>query len=149
MCECRQEYQANVQDCTAWRVFKPRRLVLSRSLHTQRPCLGLRRIAVTHLCEATMTQDNAPETDDLGEEYAEDDFESAADVHRMAAHHFTAAAKHHFAAAIAEDEGDPDKAARHTFLAYRHQLNAVQYAEIAAMDSEGPEDEFAGAELEE
>lgn len=74
------------------------------------------------------------------EEHFDDEFESIGDHHRMAAHHFSAAAKHHMAAAAADDEGLDDAAAHHAFLAYRHQLNAVQYAEIAVMDSETLED---------
>ena len=53
-----------------------------------------------------------------------------------------ACAKHHMAAAHADDEGNEEAAAKHAHLAYRHQLNAVQYAEIAAMESESLDDEF-------
>lgn len=74
------------------------------------------------------------------EEHFDEAFESIGDHHRMAAHHFAAAAKHHLAAAAADDEGLDDAAAHHAFLAYRHQLNGVQYAEIAVMDSETLED---------
>ena len=74
------------------------------------------------------------------EEHFDEAFESIGDHHRMAAHHFSAAAKHHLAAAAADDEGLDDAVAHHAFLAYRHQLNAVQYAEIAVMDSETLED---------
>ena len=55
---------------------------------------------------------------------------------------FETAAKHHLAAATADDEGDNDATARHAFQAYRHQLNGVQYAEIAVMDNESLEEEF-------
>lgn len=75
-----------------------------------------------------MTQDTLPQTDD--------DFESIADYHRSAAYHFSAAAKHHLAAAAADDEGDEATAAHQAYLAYRHQLNGVQYAEIATMESD-------------
>lgn len=80
--------------------------------------------------------------DDLSRmpEHFDEDFETVGDHHRMAAHHFAAAAKHHLAAAAADDEGLDDAAAHHAFLAYRHQLNGVQYAEIAVMDSETLED---------
>lgn len=74
------------------------------------------------------------------EEHFDEEFESIGDHHRMAAHHFSAAAKHHLAAAAADDEGLDDAAAHHAFLAYRHQLNGVQYAEIAVMDSETLDD---------
>jgi hypothetical protein len=60
----------------------------------------------------------------------------------MAARHFAAAAKHHLAAATADDEGDNEATARHAYMAYRHQLNAVQYAEIATMDNDSLEEEF-------
>lgn len=73
-------------------------------------------------------------------EHADEAFESIGEHHRMAAHHFSAAARHHLAAAAADDEGLDDAAAHHAFLAYRHQLNGVQYAEIAVMDSETMED---------
>lgn len=79
---------------------------------------------------------------DLVSEDFEDEFETAAEYHRMAARHFSAAAKHHLSAATADDEGDNDATARHAFQAYRHQLNGVQYAEIAVMDNESLEDEF-------
>jgi hypothetical protein len=39
-------------------------------------------------------------------------------------------------AATADDEGKPEAANRHSYLAYRHRLHGVQYAEIAAMHSE-------------
>ncbi len=87
------------------------------------------------------TQD--PSTDDIEDD---EEFESIADYHRMAAHHFTAAARHHMAAAAADEEGDSETVARHAFLAYRHQLSAAQYAEIAVMDDDSLEDEFAAEE---
>jgi hypothetical protein len=77
------------------------------------------------------------------EELAEEEFETIGDYHRMAAHHFEAAAKHHLAAAAADDEGDEEANARHALLAYRHQLNGIQCAEIAQMESDTLEDEFA------
>ena len=43
---------------------------------------------------------------------------------------------------MADDEGEEATAARHSHLAYRHQLNGVQYAEIAVMDNDSLEDEF-------
>jgi hypothetical protein len=85
-----------------------------------------------------MTENTSPVSEDLSEE----EFETIGDYHRMAAHHFNAAAKHHVAAAAADDEGHDEAVARHAHLAYRHQLNGVQYAEIAAMESEGLDDEF-------
>ena len=79
---------------------------------------------------------------ELPAEQFEEEFANAGDHHRMAAQHFSAAAKHHLAAAEADDEGDREANARHGYLAYRHQLNAVQYAEIAVMDNECLDDEF-------
>jgi hypothetical protein len=60
----------------------------------------------------------------------------------MSARHFSAAAKHHLLAANADDEGDNEAVASHAFRAYRHQLNGLQYAEIAVMDNENLEDEL-------
>jgi hypothetical protein len=85
-----------------------------------------------------MTELNAPVIDEATDE----DFETLGDYHRMAAHHFNAAAKHHMSAAEADDEGHDEASARHAHLAYRHQLHGVQYAEIAAMESETLDDEF-------
>jgi hypothetical protein len=66
----------------------------------------------------------------------EDEFETIGDYHRKAAHHFAEAAKHHLAAAEADDDGDEELMDMHAFKAYRHQLNGVQCAEIAVMESE-------------
>ncbi len=90
-----------------------------------------------------MTQDteNTPGAYDAASEDEQDDeFESVGDHHRAAAQHFAAAARHHLLAAAADDEGDAESADRHSYLAYRHRLNGVQYAEIAVMDSESIED---------
>ena len=81
-------------------------------------------------------------TSSVTEESGEEDFETIGDYHRMAAHHFQAAAKHHLTAATADDDGDDATVARHAFLAYRHQLNGIQCAEIALMESDGLDDEF-------
>jgi hypothetical protein len=90
-----------------------------------------------------MTNENALDIPEGSANEALDDeeFETVAEYHRMAAHHFTAAAKHHLLAAAADDEGDTEANARHAYSAYRHQLNGVQYAEIAVMDNEGHDDE--------
>jgi hypothetical protein len=81
----------------------------------------------------------------VGDLAEDEEYETAADQHRMAAHHFAAAAKHHLAAAEADDAGNDEANARHAYLAYRHQLNAVQYAEIAVMDNESLEDSLDDA----
>jgi hypothetical protein len=83
-----------------------------------------------------------PISEDISEDIGDEDFETIGDYHRMAAHHFQAAAKHHLAAADADDEGDEQANARHAFLAYRHQLNGVQCAEIAMMEGDALDDEF-------
>ncbi len=86
-----------------------------------------------------MTQDTVPPTDVL----SDDEFETIGDYHRSAAYHFTAAAKHHLAAAAADDDGDEETSARQAHLAYRHQLHAVQYAEIATMEADSEDDDDA------
>ena len=93
-----------------------------------------------HRTPTSQTVETAVDNNDSGTE-------SIGDCHRMAAYHFAAAAKHHLAAGASDDEGLDDAAAHHAFLAYRHQLNGVQYAEIAVMDSEtldDVEDEMQG-----
>ena len=93
-----------------------------------------------------MNADNTAVTEttpvDADQDFLEEEIESIGDHHRMAAHHFAAAAKHHLAAAEADDNGDDEINARHAHLAYRHQLNGVQFAEIAVMDNETLEDTF-------
>ena len=89
-----------------------------------------------------MTQDVSPVTDTSTDDLVDEDFETIGDYHRMAAHNFQAAAKHQLAAAAADDEGDEEAHARHALLAYRHQLNGVQSAEIAMMESDTLDDEF-------
>ncbi|MDD2882163.1 MAG: hypothetical protein PHQ58_17190 [Rhodoferax sp.] len=92
-----------------------------------------------------MTNENTPLTQsdssvELSEEHFEEEYETAAEYHRMAAMHFSAAAQHHLAAAAADDEGENESTARHAFQAFRHQLNAVQYAETAVMDNDSLDD---------
>lgn len=93
-----------------------------------------------------MTDENTPAklvdtTVELTPEHFEEELETAAEYHRMAAMHFSAAAKHHQLAATADDEGDAESTAHHAFQAFRHQLNGVQYAEIAVMDNDNLDDE--------
>ena len=96
------------------------------------------------LCKLHMTNENTAEsaaaTTESAEDFLEQEKESIGDYHRMAARHFAAAAKHHLAAAAADDEGEDETSALHAQLAYRQQLNGVQCAEIAVMDSETLED---------
>jgi hypothetical protein len=98
-----------------------------------------------------MTHDTHTPMSDNPAELLERDFDdepdSIGDHHRMAAHHFAAAAKHHLAAADADDEGDASANLLHAHLAYRHQLNAQQYAEIAAMDNDGLDDDEFDADF--
>ena len=86
------------------------------------------------------------DTSHVAAETGDEEFEAIADYHRMAAEHFQAAANHHQAAASADEDGDDAAYSRHALLAYRHQLNGVQYAEIALIESDSLEDEFAVAE---
>jgi len=81
---------------------------------------------------------------ELSEDFFEEDeeFETAAEYHRLAAQHFAEAAKHHLLAAEVNDECDNKTNARHAYLAYRHQLNGVQYAEIAAMNNDNLKDDL-------
>jgi hypothetical protein len=72
----------------------------------------------------------------LPPEALDDEFETVGDFHRKAAHYFSEAARQHLAAAAADDEGDEVALELHAFKAYRHQLNGVQCAEIAVMESE-------------
>ena len=96
------------------------------------------------LCTPPMTNETTSEieaaTTESVEDFLEQEKESIGDYHRMAARHFAAAAKHHLAAANADDNGDDEATALHAHLAYRQQLNGVQCAEIAVMDSETLED---------
>jgi hypothetical protein len=81
-------------------------------------------------------------TDTLPGEHSEEvEYESVGDYHRQAAYHFSAAAKHHQKAAEADDDGDEHALIVNAHLAYRHQLNGIQYAEIAAMECELDADE--------
>jgi hypothetical protein len=102
-------------------------------------------------CENTMTNEPTPlkpsatgaesplDALDALEVEVDDEIETTGELHRLAAHHFAAAAKYQLLAATADEEGDRDANARHAHLAYRHQLTAVQYAEIAVMDNENLE----------
>jgi hypothetical protein len=78
----------------------------------------------------------------------DDALETVGDFHRKAAHYFSEAARQHLAAAAADDEGDEVALELHAFKAYRHQLNGVQCAEIAVMESEeeATDEEFVAEE---
>ena len=81
-----------------------------------------------------MTSENNAHEVDIESDFA-DEFDNPSENHRMAAHHFSEAAKEHELAAEAYDEGDQAASEMHSFKAYRHQLNAVQYSEIAVMEA--------------
>ena len=85
----------------------------------------------------------------LSPEAFEDEFETIGDYHRKAAHYFSQAAKHHLAAAAADDEGDENAMELSAFKAYRDQLNGVQCAEIAVMESGEKADSSEGLDEEE
>jgi hypothetical protein len=87
-----------------------------------------------------ITSETEAATSASTEDFLKQENESIGDYHRMAASHFASAAKHHLAAATADDNGDDEASALHAHLAYRQQLNGVQCAEIAVMDSETLED---------
>ena len=77
-------------------------------------------------------QDTAVDGEDFYEE-----FETPGECHRSAAYHFLQASKQHTLAAEAWEKGDQNATDMHAFMAYRHQLNAVQYSEIAVMEAQG------------
>jgi hypothetical protein len=86
----------------------------------------------------TLVSENHVENE-LLDEYLEDggeEFETLGEYHRMAAMHYSQAAKHHTLAADADDHGHEESRNSHAFLAYRHQLVANQYAEIAVIESD-------------
>jgi len=70
----------------------------------------------------------------------DEEYDSPSDSHRMAAYHFKQAAMQHELAADAYDLGDIDKRDLHAFTAYRHQINAIQFAEISVMLVQGSDE---------
>jgi hypothetical protein len=70
------------------------------------------------------------------EEFLDDDFVSITHCHALAAQHFQAAARQHLQAADAHDAGNLYETHRRAYLAYRHQLLATQYAEMAAIEDD-------------
>ena len=77
----------------------------------------------------------------LTEEFLEEDYVNAAQCHILAAQHFQTAAYHHRHAAEAYETGNLYETHRRAYLAYRCQLLATQYAEMAALEIEDEEDE--------
>lgn len=93
-----------------------------------------------------MTNDlqNEAEHDEL----LDDVFVSISQCHALAAQHFLEAAKQHGLAAEAYDAGNLYETHRRGYLAYRNQLLAIQYAEMAAIDEDDEEFEDESSEAE-
>ena len=86
--------------------------------------------------EHTLVAENHVDEELLSEHFEDEEMETLADYHRMASLHYALAAKHHSLAADADDHGHDESRNSHAFLAYRHQLVANQYAEIAVIESD-------------
>ncbi|MFM6991520.1 MAG: hypothetical protein ACKOWD_09520 [Rhodoferax sp.] len=86
--------------------------------------------------EHTLVPENSIDEELLGGHYEDEEMETLADYHRMASLHYAQAAKHHTLAADADDHGHEESRNSHAFLAYRHQLVANQYAEMAVIESD-------------
>lgn len=93
----------------------------------------------THVAETPVDEDLLNEHDD------DEEYETIGDYHRIAALHYSQAAKHHSLAADADDQGHEEARNSHVFLAYRHKLMANQYAELAVIES----DELGDDDVEE
>jgi len=76
---------------------------------------------------------------ELVDEYQEE-FETPSELHRMAAYHLMQASKQHELAAEAFDNNDQVTCDLHALRAYKHELNARQYSEMAMMDANDFED---------
>jgi hypothetical protein len=76
---------------------------------------------------------------ELVEEY-EEEFETPAELHRMAAYHFMQASKQHELAAEAFENDDQVTCDLHSLRAYKHELNGRQYSEMAMMDADDIDD---------
>ena len=76
---------------------------------------------------------------ELVEEY-EEEFETPAELHRMAAYHFMQASKQHELAAEAFENDDQITCDLHSLRAYKHELNGRQYSEMAMMDADDIDD---------
>ena len=76
---------------------------------------------------------------ELVEEY-EEEFETPAELHRMAAYHFMQASKQHELAAEAFENDDQVTCDLHDLRAYKHELNGRQYSEMAMMDADDIDD---------
>jgi hypothetical protein len=76
---------------------------------------------------------------ELVEEY-QDEIETPGELHRMAAYHFMQASKQHELAAEAFENDDQVTCDLHSLRAYKHELNARQYSEMAMMDADDIDD---------
>ena len=76
---------------------------------------------------------------ELVEEY-EEEFETPAELHRMAAYHLMQASKQHELAAEASENDDQVTCDLHSLRAYKHELNGRQYSEMAMMDADDIDD---------
>ena len=79
------------------------------------------------------------EFSELFDEYQEED-ETPGEMHRMAAHHLMQASKQHELAAEAFENDDQITCDLHALRAYKHELNARQYSEMAMMDADDIDD---------
>jgi hypothetical protein len=70
----------------------------------------------------------------------QDVFETPGELHRMAAYHLMQAAKQHEIAADAFDKDDQITCDLHALRAYKHELNARQYSEMAMLDTNDIDD---------
>lgn len=89
---------------------------------------------------------NEQQHDIPSEDFMDDDFVSIAHCHLLAAEHFQAASQQHTKAAEAYEAGNLYESHRRGYLAYRHQLLATQYAELAAVEED--EEAFDEDEME-
>jgi hypothetical protein len=76
---------------------------------------------------------------ELIEEY-QDEIETPGELHRMAAYHLMQASKQHELAAEAFENDDQVSCDLHSLRAYKHELNARQYSEMAMMDIDDIDD---------
>lgn len=95
-----------------------------------------------------MTNDIQNETEHEHDELLDDEFVSISHCHALAAQHFLEAAKQHGLAAEAYDAGNLYETHRRGYLAYRNQLLATQYAEMAAIDEDDEEFEDESSEAD-
>ena len=76
---------------------------------------------------------------ELIDEYKEE-FETPGELHRLAAYHLMQASKQHELAAEAFENDDQITCDLHALRAYKHELNARQYSEMAMMDADDIDD---------